>query len=218
LVIVGNGPSHKKAALPALRKSADIDIMSVNKPDDRLWPTDLWIFCDNSQFRRHKSLWSGFKGILINSSAIRDFKPNTVKVKTLHGRGFSNNLSQGMYIGRSTTYAALQVGLYMGYKHIYVFGCDMGKVDGQLYAWGSNPDVADQSRLKRFKFEADHYGWMAKNISNETRKKITFCSEFNKWPFIKRFEILKHNEAVDIILNRVDKSGKLANHKLSDAE
>jgi len=206
LVIVSNGPSHKKAALPILLAHETVDIMSVNKPDDRLWPTAFWIFCDNSQYRRHKSLWSAFKGVLINSAAIRDTKPNTVQIKTLHGKGFSSNLAKGMFVGRSTTYAALQVALYMNYDHIYVFGCDMGKVDGQLYPWGSNPDVADQSRIKRFKQEAEHYGWMVKNTSAETRKKITFCSEYNKWPFVKHFEMLKHNEAVDIIIKRVTKS------------
>ena len=114
LIIVGNGPSHKEAALPKLKNISNIDIMSINKPDERLWPTNYWLFVDNSQVRRHQSLLTGYKGTLINSSAIRSVKSN-IRIKSLHGNGFSLNLHKGMYIGKSSVYAAIQVGIWMGY-------------------------------------------------------------------------------------------------------
>ena len=202
LALIGNGPSHSDAPLPELLGHNKIDFMSINKPDERIWPTPYWLFCDNSQYRRHKTLWASYKGVVINSSAIRATKPNSAHIKTLHGKGFSLNPTKGMYIGRSSTYAALQVSMYMGFDHIYVFGCDMGSVGGKLYPWGTNPDVPDKSRLRRFKYEAEHFGWMSKNVDKELLKKITFCSKYNKWPFIKRFECLSHDKATDVIIER----------------
>ena len=202
LVIVGNGPSHTEAPLQELLGHSKIDFMPINKPDERIWPAAYWLFCDNSQYRRHKTLWSSYKGVVINSSAIRQTKPNSVHIKTLHGKGFSLNPTKGMYIGRSSTYASLQVAIYMGFDHIYVFGCDMGAVGGKLYPWGTNPDVPDKSRLRRFKYEAEHFGWMSKNVDKALLKTITFCSKHNKWPFIKKFECLDHIDAVSTIIKR----------------
>lgn len=202
LIIVGNGPSHKEAPLDELKKYAEIDFMSVNRPDDRLWPTDHWIFCDNSQLRRHKNLWHTYNGNIINSSAVRETKNNCVKIKSLHGKGFSHNLLTGMHIGRSSVYAAIQVGLWMGYDRIYIFGCDMAAVNGRVYPWGSNPDVADKARVKRFKYEAEHYNWFAKNGGAKAREKITFCTTYNPWKFIKFFENLNHMAAIDVISKR----------------
>jgi len=202
LIIVGNGPSHKEAALDELLKYSYIDFMSVNRPDDRIWPTKHWIFCDNSQQRRHKPLWASYNGTLINSSAIKQIKPNSTLIKSLHGKGFSQNLIKGMYIGRSSVYAAIQVGVWMNYDHIYVFGCDMTAVGGKLYPWGTNPDVPDQSREKRFKHEAEHYAWMANNIPKPVRNTITFCTRYNTWPFIKSFEQLDHIAAISKISDR----------------
>lgn len=202
LIIVGNGPSHAEAKLEKLLKNPYIDIMSINKPDSRLWPTDYWLFCDNSQYRRHKLLWNGYGGTIINTGSIKNIKPNTVRVISKQGKGFSRNLHNGMYIGRSSVYAALQVAIWMNYDHIYVFGCDMTSVNGKLYPWGSNPDVNDVSREKRFQVEATFYNWMGNNLDQNTKNKITFCSKYNPWPFIKKFEKLDHITAVSEILKR----------------
>lgn len=202
LIIVANGPSHKEADLPKLKGIDNIDIMSINKPDDRIWPTDYWLFCDNSQHRRHSELWDAYKGIIINSSAIRKVKPQSVKIQTLPSDGFSVNMLKGIHVGRSSTYAALQVAIYMDYDHIYVFGCDMCRVDGKLYSWGSNPDVPDGSREKRFKRESRSFAWLANNIQKRILDKISFCTKYNKWNFIDSFEKLDHSEAIDIILDR----------------
>lgn len=206
LIIVGNGPSHKEAALPQLAICSEIDIMSINKPDDRIWPTKYWLFCDSSQYKRHQAIWAGYGGTIINSVAIRNSKKNTIRIKTIHGKGFSTNLVKGMYVGRSSVYAALQVGIWMGYDHIYVFGIDMTSVGGKVYPWGANPDVSDSNRLKRFKYEAESYDWLAGNVGPEIKNKITFCSKYNPWPFMKKFDRLDHVEAVKIILGRHQKT------------
>ena len=203
LVIIANGPSHKEADLTKLLDNPKIDMMSVNKPDDRVWPTKYWIFCDNSQQKRHGDLWNQYQGTIFNSSCVREEKPNTVKVRTLYGKGFSQNLFTGMYIGRSSTYAALQVGCWMNYDNIYIFGCDMAAVGGKLYPWGSNPDVNDKSRLDRFKIEAESYEWASNNAAKSIIDKIIFCGTYNPWPFIKKFRSIDHTKAADVILESV---------------
>lgn len=203
LVIVGNGPSHAEAKLEKLKEVDNLDFMCINRPDDRVFPSKFWMFCDNSQLRRHKKLWNSFNtGILINSSAVRERKKNTVRIRTMHGQGFSNNMHKGMFVGRSSVYAAMQVGLWMDYDHIYVFGCDMCAVGGKLYPWGSNPDVSDNNRIKRFDTEATFYNWAANNAHEKFRKKFTFCTSYNKYKFVDIFGRLDHREAIDIIIDR----------------
>jgi hypothetical protein len=121
----------------------------------------------------------------------------------MQGKGFSLNLNNGFYIGRSSVYAALQVAIWMDYSHIYVFGVDMTAVNGKLYPWGSNPDVSDQNRAKRFKMEAESFMWLANNVDKKITSKMTFCSKYNPWDFVKKFEKLDHVEAVGIILQRL---------------
>lgn len=202
LIIIGNGPSHKEVSLQELKNYDNIDMMTVNKPDDRVWPTEYWAFCDNSQYNRHKSMWNSYNGLIVNSSAVKSIKDNCIKIKSLHGKGFSTNLKNGIHIGRSSTYFAIQVGIWMGYDHIYVFGCDMSAVNGKLYPWGSNPDVKDEIREKRFKNEADHYNWMANKVNNKLLGKLTFCTSYNKWPFIQNMHNIKHEDAVQYILSK----------------
>lgn len=202
LLIIGNGPSHRLAPLDQLKNLPNIHIMSVNKPDDRIWPTTYWTFCDNTQQIRHRGLWEQYTGPCFNTPSVKDEKSNTVRIKTIHQIGFSTDLSLGLQIGNSSVYAAMQIGRWMAYDYIYIYGCDMGPVNGKLYPWGSNPDVSDSVREKRFKAESNNYQWAANNLSDEERLRYTFCSEYNPWPFIKRFPNLACKESVQFIINK----------------
>lgn len=202
-VIVGNGPSHAEAPLDELLQLSNIDFISVNRPDDRLWPTAVWCFCDNSQLRRHRTLWNTYNGIMCNSSAIKEDKAGGMMMKSLSSKGFSLNLSKGVNIGRSSCYVAMQVALWLGYDHIYVFGVDMAPDShGKLYPWGSNPDVPDSIRMKRFENEAKYFKWAADNLPDHVRTKYTFCTSYNKYDFIEQFEHIDHMDAVNIIAER----------------
>jgi hypothetical protein len=94
----------------------------------------------------------------------------------------------------------MQIALYMNYRKIYIIGCDMGSIDGKLYPWGSNPDVSDEKRMAGFQAEADNLDHAATLLDEPTRKRFVFCSEFNKWPFVDKYNRLPHSEAVDNIL------------------
>jgi hypothetical protein len=201
LVIVACGPSIKEAALERLSNVEPIDIMSVNKPDQRLHPTQYWIFCDHTQYQRNVDLFNTYAGHLINAWTIGVKHPNQTLIRVLQGRGFSKNLCLGFHIGRSTTYAAMQVAYWMGYEKVFIFGCDMGSVNGQLHFYGKNPDVEDGVRIHRFKAEAEHFSYGAQLLTPEERQRYVFCSSYNKFTFIELFKRLDQKEAVNSILN-----------------
>ena len=208
LVMVACGPSIMEADLPKLKGHPKIDIMSINKPDSRLHPTNFWVFCDQSQYKRNRELFESFPNTLINTWSIRNKHQNQILVKNKSGVGFSKNILQGYHVGRSTTYANMQVAFWMNYDKIYIFGCDMCKIPGndQLHFYGKNPDVDPRIRVKRFEKEAESYMTAAKTLTPQERQKFVFCSAYNPWPFMEHFPTLDHREAVSIIL---EEAGKL---------
>lgn len=209
LVIIGNGPSILEADLPRLAHHPLVDIMSINKPDDRIWPTKYWLFCDNSQFKRHEVLWKKYEGTIFNTTAIKNRQSGTIIIRNIGGMGFSKDLSAGFHIGRSSVYASMQVALWLGYEHIYIFGCDMSSaiINGQelVHFYGVNPDVQPKNRKGRFDHEAKHYDDAARTLKSEIRKKYTFCSSFLKYKFANKFNKMGHKEAVSHILKHASK-------------
>jgi hypothetical protein len=205
LIIVANGPSHKEVDTTRLAVHPKIDVMSINKPDDRIWPTTYWTFSDKTQYMRHEELWKQYRGPIFNTPSVGVYKDNCIKITNLVGKGFSGSLTAGLYLGRSTTYAGMQIALWMGYDHVYILGCDMAAVGGKLYPWGTNPDVDDKLRASRFAGEASFYEWAGEHLAQDTRSRYTFCTLYNPWPFVDRFNRLDHRGCEDIILQHADR-------------
>lgn len=201
LAIIGNGPSIAEVPLEKLKNLSHVDILSINSPDSRVWPTSHWAFFDRSQLRRHESLWNSYNGILFNSTAIKEQLPNSMQFKNLSGVGFSRDMIKGLYIGRSSVFASMQIAMWMNYNHIYIFGCDMNPdgLDGKLHFYGVNPDVAPNLRGQRFEKEAKSYDFAADNLDDSERAKFTFCTEYNPWQFVDKFNRMNHKIAVDYI-------------------
>jgi hypothetical protein len=207
LLIIGNGPSLNEVEMSKFNNHPNIHIMSINKPDSRVWPTTYWAFFDLSQLRRHEDLWNGYEGIIFNSTAIKRQKEKSMQLKNLGGRGFGRDLVKGLHIGRSSVYAAMQIAYWINYDHVYIFGCDMDPegVNGNLHFYGTNPDVDPNVRKTRFVKEAEYYDQAAEILNQEERKKFTFCSSYNKWPFVERYNKLDHIAAVDHIISHANK-------------
>lgn len=206
LIIMGNGPSINEVQLERLNGHDKIHTMSINKPDPRLWPTTHWAFFDASQFRRHKELWDYYTGKIFNSTAIKQQKDGTVQIKNIGGHGFSKDMSQGIHIGRSSVYAAMQIGISMNYNKIYIFGCDMNEkgLNGQMHFYGTNPDVKPEERRRRFTKEAEYYNEAARLLSEDDRQRFMFCSrDINPWAFMDHFPTIHHTDAIDTILQYV---------------
>lgn len=206
LIMVACGPSILEADLPKLKGHTMIDMMSINKPDPRLHPTKYWVFCDQSQYVRNKQIFDSYKGIVINAWSVRARHPNQILIRNKSGKGFSKNLLQGYYIGRSTTFANMQTALWMNYDKIFIFGCDMCQPPNmdKLHFYGRNQDVDPQIRVKRFQKEAEHYLLGAKQLTPQERQKFIFCTAYNPWPFIEHYKKIDHREAVDYILEMAD--------------
>lgn len=205
LVIIGNGPSISEVNLEEL-KSLDVDILSINYPDPRVWPTKYWAFFDTSQIRRHELLWNDYTGIIFNSTAIKKQKPNSMQFKNIPGKNFSFDLKEGLNIGRSSVYASMQIALWMNYKAIFIFGVDMNPagINGKLHYYGTNPDVDPKVRIERFKKEADFYTVAAEKMSQDTRKRFYFCSDYNNWPFVDLYNKINHRIAISKIREMLD--------------
>lgn len=206
LIMVACGPSIQEVNLPKLKNHPLIDFMSINKPDPRLHPTRYWVFCDQSQYKRNQEAFEKYTGTVINAWSVRARHKNQVLIRNKSGKGFSKDLHQGYYIGRSTTFANMQTAYWMNYDKVYIFGCDMCKPPGfdDLHFYGRNQDVDPTIRVKRFAKEAEHYLIGAQHMTAEDRAKFVFCSAYNTWPFMKQFEQMDHREAVDKILNKAN--------------
>jgi hypothetical protein len=139
-----------------------------------------------------------------NSPNVRARRGNQIVVNVLHGKGFSLDITRGYHIGRSSTYAAMQIANYMGYRRVYIFGLDMGAVNGVLHYYGQNPDVSNEIRKSRFEAEAGNYMWAAQNLPKEVREKFFICSNYNKWPFVEFFNRVDHIISIDEILKYVN--------------
>lgn len=206
IVILGNGPSLGEVDVARLKDHHKIDLLTINKPDPRVWPTTYWAFFDLSQYRRNENLWNSYTGTIFNSTAIKRQKATSMQFKNIGGRGWSRDMMQGLYIGRSSVYAAMQIAAWMSYEHVYILGCDMNPdgLNGQLHFYGSNPDVTPEVRKNRFAKEAEHYSLAAEILSPEERAKFTFCSAYNPWEFVNKFNKLDHREAVATILAKTE--------------
>lgn len=200
LIILANGPSINEIAIEELNNKSNIDLMCVNKPNQKVWPTRFWSFCDQSQYTRNQSTWDMYGGTVINATAVRARSRYQTLIKNISGTGFSKDLVRGYYIGRSTTYASMQIALWMNYDKVYIFGCDMAAVNGKLHFYGQNPDVNNEHRVERFKQEAESFTYAAKNLSVDERHKFVFCSNYNKFSFIDSFQRMDHLQAVQLIL------------------
>lgn len=200
LVILACGPSVNEIPIEQLANNPKIDIMCINKPNNRVWPVRYWAFCDQTQYSRNIHHWEGFTGTIINASSVRARHRHQVLIKNISGIGFSKDLVKGFYIGRSTTYANMQTALWMDYSKVYIFGCDMAAVKGEMHCYGKNPDVSPENRLQRFKQEAESYEYATKVLTAEEREKFVFCSNYNTFSFIDSYQRLDHTIAVDTIL------------------
>lgn len=205
LIIIANGPSISEAQLEKLANIRYIDTLTINKPYAGIWPTTYWAFFDQSQLRRNEDAWNAYEGIIFNSTAIKRQKRGSVQFANIRGHGWSYDPSKGIHIGRSSTYAAMQIALWMNYDHIYIFGCDMNPagLDGKLHHYGTNPDVDPSIRAKRFSQEAEYYDNAAKALKPEERTRFTFASQYNPWPFVNQFNKADHKIIAEAILRRV---------------
>jgi hypothetical protein len=210
LVMIACGPTVKEVDFSFVDHPF-IDVMVINKPYPPVWPPKYWAFCDDSQRQRNEKEFSSYKGTIINSNGVRSHRAGQIVIRMKHNGAFSYDLNDGYVIGRSSVYANMQVAQWMNYDKIFIFGVDMTEVNGQLHHYGVNPDVRPDIRKDRFKNEARLYDKMADFLPESIRKKFYFCSSYNPFGFVKKFNKLNHKDAVEFINNVLvsEKYGKI---------
>jgi hypothetical protein len=203
LVMIACGPSANEVDFSPLKNGKNIRTMVINKPISYIWPTDYWAFCDQSQYERNKLEFESYNGLLINSIGVRARRSNQILIKAIQGQGFNIDITNGYYIGRSSVYANMQTALFMNFDKIFIFGIDMCAVNGKTHHYGNgfNPDVDTEIRIQRFTYEANHYNHAATILSEEMRKKFYFCSSYNPFSFVEKFNKWDHKDAIQKILD-----------------
>jgi hypothetical protein len=214
LIIVGNGPTVNDVDLRLLKNKPGLEIMSINYPDPRIWPTDYWAFFDHSQAQRHAALWDDYNGVIFNSASIQKRKAGTIQFRNIGAKKFSKDLTDGICIGRSSVYASMQIALWMDFDRVYIFGVDMNPASdlGKLHFYGTNPDVLPETRAKRFDKEAEYYVTAWESMSDTERTKFVFCSSVNPWPFVKMF----HSRDQKIVIPEILQAYSELNRKVEN--
>ena len=193
LLIVASGPTVARVDFSGLDRGTS-DVLIVNRPYQPLMDlAKWWAVNDMPVVMKHLDQIRAFKGTFICGSSAFIPGRDSIKVPALAGRGFSMDLSQGFYLGRSTTLSSLQVAGWMDYASIFVLGCDMS-AEGNLYHDGSAPlGMTESTRKKRFDTEAEYWAYAAKSMPVELRQKTTFVGDLNPYPFVRLF-----NRATDL--------------------
>ena len=201
LVMIACGPSVLEVDFSPIKNQDNVDIMVINKPLKQVWPAKYWAFCDHSQYLRNTEVFDSYSGTIITSNGVRARAKNAehIVITAIHKTGVSRDLRQGYVIGRSSVYANLQTALWMNYDKIFVFGVDMCKVDGKLHHYGKNPDVDDKIRQQRFDQESKNYNRMADTLPESIRQRIYFCSSYNPYDFVRKFNKINHLTAIKMI-------------------
>ena len=205
LAILANGPSLNEAPIEELMDKPKIDLLTVNIPDERAWPTKFWMMTDMNIYYRCQNYFKEFKGFLLaNHIEKRSAPKNMIRLRIHRQRGFSRDLLWGVHQGVSTTYMAIQAALAMGFNRIFIFGLDMSedKKTGEMYHYGENPFIKKDNRLERFDMDAEYWGRaVEEEMTEEEIERIYICSELNPYGFAEVIGKVSPKEGVEILLN-----------------
>ena len=208
LAMLAPGPSILEVDIARFGGVDGLDTMTINKPDLRLWPTTYWSFCDHSQYIRNKEVFNNYTGVIFNSRAVTASHPSQVIIGACSK--FSFDLADGYEIGMSTTYASMQIALYMDYARVYVYGVDMCRVSiggkSVLHSYGVNPDVKEEVREQRFKRESEYYD-KAVGLMGTLKSRFYFCSAYNPFGFVNKYNRVDHRGSEGLVLDAVRELG-----------
>lgn len=211
LVIVANGPSHYEAQLESLVGVPGIDMLTVNRPYQAIWPTKYWLFFDPSVRHQNMKTFCTYRGVVFTGGGTRMDTGNTIFLRGAYR--FGHDVNKGVMIrtekkaSATTTAAAIQLAAYMAYDRVFVVGADLGAgADGKLYPWGSNPVCRDEVRVKRFPDEGAVLDKCGEELAGNAAR-FTFCSSYaiaGGWPFLRWFNAIPHQNAAYAILKAAE--------------
>lgn len=139
--IVATGPSLRYEDLALIKNEFSFSVNSIVKILDKTeWKPTYYGIQDSSVFDKIEQdvLNSGLKNIFVGHRLFNRFKSTRkfmpyFHFSCFHGShpemvplttGFSDDVSKIVFDGYSVTYSMLQIAVYMGFKEIYLLGCD----------------------------------------------------------------------------------------------
>lgn len=211
-MVIGNGPSLRGEDL---NKIYDNNMMSfasnsIYKVYDKTkWRPDFHVFVDGIVFEEEKHKLTE-ESIFFMSSLFRDEREG-LNIEYFSGffenyypgyPSFAEDVTKGVYRGRTVTYIMLQLAAYMGFSTIYLLGVDFSwGEDGRSSHFYTDTDEKYEARIrdnikykKEYKKEVEHAYISAKryaethniNIYNATRG--GYLEVFERVDFDKIFD------------------------------
>lgn len=128
LFILASGPSLERINLAPLRRRL---VMGLNRSP--LAFPNAHYHCTMDQ-----RLFDEFPKMLEKSRYLftLEGRPFGIPLRLLGSEGFSWDLEKGIYSGYTTSYFALQVAVYMGFKEIFYLGLDLKHYAGRTHFFG----------------------------------------------------------------------------------
>ncbi len=202
IFIIATGPSLKISDVERLKENREIT-MSVNHIyrlfDKTDWRPDYYVVSDGKMMREYerdsKCIRNFDKVEKFFSDSYLGFWEKPVD-KTFHGYSmaynqekirFSSDCSEVIYAGSTVVYACLQIAAYMGFKEIYLLGCDFD------YTYGvGNHFYTEQNQIVDFDYEFVQRAYIeAKKYAEEHDIKIYNATRGGR---LEVFERIKFDE------------------------
>jgi hypothetical protein len=182
-------------------KGLPVATMALNTPLPCLWPSTYWLFADQHIWtERHPDLWPEYEGTILTCTNVP--AKHVMDFKALRGYGFSREPFDGLFLGRSCSYIALQFGIGLGFERVYFFGLDMRPTDG--YCWyGPSPEPNNLPHQRAAKFSIEAKWWddaVANHLTAEELSRVVLCG-LADWPFTKHFRKLAPADGVEELLH-----------------
>lgn len=128
LFILASGPSLERINLAPLRRRL---VMGMNRSPLAFPNTHYHCTMDHRLFEEFPQMLSKTRYLFTLEG-----RPFGIPLRLLGSEGFSWDLEDGIYSGYTTSYFALQVAVYMGFKEIYFLGLDLRHYAGRTHFFG----------------------------------------------------------------------------------
>lgn len=128
--IICNGPSLKIKDLDLLKDEYSIASNKIYLSfDETEWRPNFLTVSDRILWRKIKNeIYNFYQPVIVTSNLVGQNNNKSFLIKNMgsfkNNNGFSTNMNQGIFGGRTVTYNNIQLAVHLGFKEIYLIGCD----------------------------------------------------------------------------------------------